>query len=60
MGWSAGLPVIRQESPSKSRDGFARQCEFGSVLEEILLLISCAGGFPNSRLYSRLNCDELS
>src|SRR5262245_18496057 len=38
----------------KVADAFARQYEFGSALEEILLLISCTGGFPNSRVYSRL------
>src|SRR5262250_2635524 len=56
----SGSPVIRQQSPSKSRDAFAGQYEFGFALEEILLPTSCTGGFPNSRVYSRLNCEELS
>jgi hypothetical protein len=41
------------ESPSKLRDAFTRQYEFGSALEESLWLMSCTGGFPNSRLKSR-------
>ena len=53
------LPVIRQESPSKARDAFARQYEFASVLEEILLLISQTGGLPNSRVYSRLDYETI-
>ena len=30
------------------------------ALREVPLLISRTGGFPNSRLYFRLNCEELS
>jgi hypothetical protein len=39
-----GLPVIRQESTSKSRDAFARQYEFESAFEEIFLQVSCTRG----------------
>jgi hypothetical protein len=41
-----GLPVIRQESTSRSRDAFARQYEFESAFEEIFLQVSCTRGLP--------------
>jgi hypothetical protein len=48
-------------SAAKQVDGAAGQNELlRLVLEEFPLPISRTGGFPNNRLYSRLNCEELS
>jgi hypothetical protein len=54
------MPVVRRE-PQPKADGAAGQNELARLaLEEFPLPISRTGGFPNNRLYSRLNCDELS
>src|SRR5215813_8623522 len=62
FGKLAFLPVCPGPAGSRhqSRGMSLHVNEFGCALAEILLLISCTGGFPNSRVYSRLNCEELS
>jgi hypothetical protein len=54
------LRAIRQE-PGQEADALQLKNELGRLaLEEFASSISRTGGFPNKRLYSRLNREELS